>query len=75
MSDGTFSLVTSLFTVGGLFGSLSANLAMDRYGRKGASRLSAVFNVAGAAISGLAPSVAPMALGRSDFYPQFQKHT
>ncbi|KAN0075282.1 General substrate transporter [Tylopilus felleus] len=64
MSDATFSLVTSLFTVGGLLGSLSANLVMDRYGRKGASRFSALFNIAGAAISGLAPSVAPMALGR-----------
>lgn len=69
MSDATFSLVTSLFTVGGLLGSLSANLVMDRYGRKGASRFSAVFNTAGAAISGLAPSVAPMALGRFAFYP------
>jgi len=64
MSDATFSLVTSLFTVGGLLGSLSANLAMDRYGRKGASRFSALFNIAGAAISCLATSVAPMALGR-----------
>lgn len=67
MSDATFSLVTSLFTVGGLLGSLSANLVMDRYGRKGASRFSALFNIAGAAISGLAPSVAPMALGRFGF--------
>ncbi|KAF8558404.1 general substrate transporter [Imleria badia] len=64
MSDATFSLVTSFFTVGGLVGSLSANLAMDRYGRKGASRFSALFNTTGAAISALAPSVAPMALGR-----------
>ncbi|KAG8217379.1 general substrate transporter [Butyriboletus roseoflavus] len=64
MSDATFSLVTSLFTVGGLLGSLSANLAMDRYGRKGASRISAVFNTAGAALSGVAVSIAPMALGR-----------
>lgn len=69
MSDATFSLVTSLFTVGGLFGSLSANLAMDRYGRKGASRISALFNTAGAAISGVAVSVAPMALGRFEFCP------
>ena len=69
MSDVTFSVVTSAFTVGGLFGSLFANLAMDRYGRKGASRLSAVFNAVGAAMSGLAPSVAPMALGRSGNYP------
>lgn len=71
MSDATFSLVTSFFTVGGLLGSLSANLAMDRYGRKGASRLSALFNTAGAAISALAPSVAPMALGRFQLCLQF----
>lgn len=73
MSDATFSLVTSMFTVGGLLGSLSANLAMDRYGRKGASRLSAVFNIAGAAISCLATSVAPMALGRFEFSPNLNK--
>lgn len=72
MSDATFSLVTSLFTVGGLLGSLFANLAMDRYGRKGACRLSAVFNAAGAAMSGLAPSVAPMALGRFVSFPDFK---
>ncbi|KAF9228593.1 general substrate transporter [Gyrodon lividus] len=64
MSDATFSLVTSLFTVGGLFGSLFANLAMDRYGRKGATQLSAAFNAAGAAMSGVAASVVPIALGR-----------
>ncbi|KAF8436896.1 general substrate transporter [Boletus edulis BED1] len=64
MTDATFSLVTSMFTFGGLFGCLSANLIMDRYGRNSATRFSALFNTAGAAISGLAPSVAPMALGR-----------
>ncbi|KAF8837018.1 general substrate transporter [Paxillus ammoniavirescens] len=64
MSDVTFSLVTSLFTVGGFFGSLFANLAMDRYGRKGATRLSAAFNAVGAAISAVASSVVPIALGR-----------
>jgi SP family facilitated glucose transporter-like MFS transporter 3 len=66
MSDVTFSLVTSLFTVGGFFGSLFANLAMDRYGRKGATRLSAAFNAVGAAISAVASSVVPIALGRFD---------
>ncbi|KIJ69595.1 hypothetical protein HYDPIDRAFT_79961 [Hydnomerulius pinastri MD-312] len=68
MSDATFSLVTSMFTVGGFFGSLFANIAMDRYGRKGATRLSAAFNAAGAALSGVAASVAPMALGRLEFF-------
>ncbi|KIM58693.1 hypothetical protein SCLCIDRAFT_10162 [Scleroderma citrinum Foug A] len=64
MNDATFSLVTSLFTFGGLCGSLFANIAMDRYGRKGASRLSAVVNGAGAFLSAIAPSVAPIAIGR-----------
>lgn len=73
MSDATFSFVTSMFTVGGLLGSLSANLATDRYGRKGASRISAMFNIAGAAISCLATSVAPMALGRFEFSPNLNK--
>ncbi|KAI5983866.1 general substrate transporter [Pisolithus albus] len=64
MNDATFSLVTSLFTVGGLCGSLSANIAMDRYGRKGATRISSVCNAAGALLSAVAASVAAIAVGR-----------
>ncbi|KAI6109962.1 general substrate transporter [Pisolithus sp. B1] len=64
MSDATFSLVTSLFTVGGLCGSLFANIAMDRYGRKGATRLSSVCNAAGALLSAVAASVTAIAVGR-----------
>jgi len=36
MSDATFSLVTSAFTIGGLIGSLLASYSLDRFGRKGA---------------------------------------
>jgi len=64
MSDATFSVVTSMFTVGGFFGSLFANIVMDRYGRKGASRLSAVLTAVGAALFGLSSSVGPLILGR-----------
>ncbi|KAG2075925.1 general substrate transporter [Suillus decipiens] len=64
MSDATFSVVTSMYTLGGFFGSLSANIVMDRYGRKGASRLSAVLTAAGSAIFGLSSSVSPLILGR-----------
>ncbi|KAH7889851.1 general substrate transporter [Phlebopus sp. FC_14] len=64
MSDATFSFVTSMFTVGGFFGSLFANLAVDQWGRKGATRFSATLNAVGAAVSGLAASVAPMVFGR-----------
>ncbi|KAF7796537.1 hypothetical protein EIP86_007717 [Pleurotus ostreatoroseus] len=36
MSDATFSVVTSVYTVGGFLGSFFANVVMDRWGRKGA---------------------------------------
>lgn len=64
MSDATFSVVTSVYTMGGFFGSLSANIVMDRYGRKGASRLSAVLTAVGSAVFGLSSSVGPLILGR-----------
>ncbi|KAG1736752.1 general substrate transporter [Suillus lakei] len=64
MSDATFSVVTSIYTFGGFFGSLSANIVMDRYGRKGASRLSAALTAAGSAVFGLSSSVGPLILGR-----------
>ncbi|KAG0705332.1 general substrate transporter [Suillus ampliporus] len=64
MSDATFSVVTSIYTVGGFFGSLTANIVMDRYGRKGASRLSAVLAAVGSAVFGLSASVGPLILGR-----------
>ncbi|KAG1868745.1 general substrate transporter [Suillus tomentosus] len=64
MSDATFSVVTSMYTMGGFFGSLSANIVMDRYGRKGASRLSAVLTAVGSAVFGLSSSVGPLILGR-----------
>ncbi|KAG1882922.1 general substrate transporter [Suillus subluteus] len=64
MSDATFSVVTSMYTLGGFFGSLSANIVMDRYGRKGASRLSAVLTAVGSTLFGLSSSVGPLILGR-----------
>ncbi|KAG2115507.1 general substrate transporter [Suillus clintonianus] len=64
MSDATFSVVTSMYTFGGFFGSLSANIVMDRYGRKGASRLSAALTASGSAVFGLSSSVGPLILGR-----------
>ncbi|KAG1858457.1 general substrate transporter [Suillus subalutaceus] len=64
MSDATFSVVTSMYTLGGFFGSLSANIVMDHYGRKGASRLSAVLTAAGSTLFGLSSSVGPLILGR-----------
>ena len=64
MSDATFSVVTSVYTVGGLLGSLVANVVMDRWGRKGAVRASAVMFVVGSAIMGISASLSPLILGR-----------
>ncbi|KAF8184964.1 general substrate transporter [Mycena galopus ATCC 62051] len=64
MSDFTFSVVTAVFTVGGLAGSLVANLIMDRWGRRGAARLSALLVAIGAGLMTVAASVSILGLGR-----------
>lgn len=64
MSDLTFSVITAIFTVGGLMGSLVANLVMDGWGRKGAARLSAILISGGAGIMGVSGSVGIFGLGR-----------
>lgn len=64
MSDTTFSIVTSVFTVGGLCGSISANLAMEKWGRRGAVRLSAAATTTGAAIMCVAGTVWALIIGR-----------
>ena len=64
MTDSTFSLVTSIFTIGGLAGSLFANLVMDKWGRRGAHRTSAILIASGTAFMGLSNSVYPLLIGR-----------
>jgi len=64
MSDSTFSLVTAIFTVGGLSGSLFANLIMDKWGRRGAHRISAILIAFGTAFMGLSNSVSSLLIGR-----------
>jgi len=64
MSDFIFSVVTSVFTVGGLAGSLVANLIMDRWGRKGATSISASLISAGAGLMGVSASVGFLSFGR-----------
>ncbi|KAF8078157.1 general substrate transporter [Lyophyllum atratum] len=64
MSNFTFSVVTAIFTVGGLAGSLVANLIMDRWGRKGATRISATFISGGAGLMGVSSSVGLLSFGR-----------
>jgi MFS family permease len=64
MSDATFSLVTSMFTVGGFLGSSNAAIAMDRYGRKAALQISGLFTAIGAGLMGVAPSTILLLFGR-----------
>lgn len=64
MSEFIFSVVTAIFTVGGLIGSLLANLVMDSRGRKGATRVSALLTAGGAALMGFSSSVTLLSLGR-----------
>ncbi|GJE86819.1 MFS general substrate transporter [Phanerochaete sordida] len=64
MSDATFSVVTAVYTVGGLLGSLVANVVMDRAGRKGAVQASSALFVLGAAIMSSAASLWPLIIGR-----------
>jgi len=64
MSELIFSVVTAVFTVGGLIGSLSANLVMDSRGRKSATTVSAICTAGGTALMGLSNSVTLLGLGR-----------
>jgi MFS family permease len=64
MSDATFSLVTSMFTVGGFLGSSNAGIAMDRYGRKAALQISGLLTAVGAGLMGVAPSTILLLFGR-----------
>lgn len=64
MSDFTFSLVTSVFTIGGLLGSLCANVVMDKAGRRGTQRVCAAFIGVGAALMGVSNSLIWLLFGR-----------
>lgn len=64
MSDFKFSVVTAVFTVGGLAGSLVSNLVMDRWGRRGAARASSLLVAVGAGLMCVSASVGILGLGR-----------
>ncbi|WWC58633.1 uncharacterized protein I303_101177 [Kwoniella dejecticola CBS 10117] len=64
MSPAEFGLVTSIFTLGGLLGSLAANSVTHRVGRIGTLRVSALCVLVGSAIMGLADSMGVMVAAR-----------
>ncbi|KAJ1650060.1 hypothetical protein IWQ61_009032 [Dispira simplex] len=64
MSDNAFSLATSIFTVGGLVGSLLAPTAADRWGRKCTTLINNAFYLFGTLAMALATNVTWLIVGR-----------
>lgn len=64
MSNATFGFVTSIFTIGGLVGSLSSSYWMNKFGRKGAAKVNAAFILLGSVLLMLASSAKMLVLGR-----------
>lgn len=64
MTDAQFSSLTSVFCVGGLFGSAGANVVMDGRGRRGAVRISAILTALGALSMTIASGYALLVVGR-----------
>lgn len=64
MDEAHFAVVSSIFTLGGLLGALSAGPLSTHRGRTLAMRLSAMFYLVGAIVETLAPSVFVFSAGR-----------
>jgi len=64
MDEAQFALVSSIFTLGGLLGALSAGPLSTHYGRLLTMRISALFYLSGSVFSTLAPSIALLSTGR-----------
>lgn len=64
LDDSQYGLVTSIFSVGGLLGSLCTGSQADRYGRRAAAIGSSVLAAAGSAAMVFANSYAQLLLGR-----------
>ncbi|WVQ70835.1 hypothetical protein IAR50_000360 [Cryptococcus sp. DSM 104548] len=64
MTTSQFGLVVSVFTLGGLAGSLTFNLISHRFGKAGSLRVSALSVLVGSTVIGLAGSALVMGLGR-----------
>lgn len=64
MNEGKYGFVTSIYSIGGLFGSLYAPKLADGRGRKGASLINCSGFVVGPIIMALSVNVWVLALGR-----------
>ncbi|OWT36454.1 vacuolar membrane protein [Cryptococcus neoformans Bt1] len=64
MTTSSFGIVVSIFTLGGLLGSLAASTTTSRYGQVGTLRLSAAMVLAGSTCIGFAGNTSSMLIGR-----------
>lgn len=64
MSDAVFSLVTSMFTVGGFVGSFTSSMFMESHGRKAALQFNGLSVAVGSGLMAIAPSTFLLLLGR-----------
>ncbi|KAG9286782.1 hypothetical protein G9A89_012332 [Geosiphon pyriformis] len=64
MTAAEFSIVTSIFTLGGLFGSLLAPKGADRKGRRWTLMFNSIFLGVGSLLMGLANSMSVLIIGR-----------
>ena|SRR5438876_3170721 len=64
MNEGTYGFVTSIYSIGGLFGSLYAPKLADGRGRKGAALINCSGFILGPVIMALSLNVWILALGR-----------
>ncbi|UOH80254.1 hypothetical protein LQV05_002905 [Cryptococcus neoformans] len=64
MITSSFGIVVSIFTLGGLLGSLAASTTTSRYGQVGTLRLSAAMVLAGSTCIGFAGNTSSMLIGR-----------
>lgn len=64
MTSTQFAIVSSIYTVGGLFGALACGPLATKYGRVLPMRLAALFFTLGPILEAFAPSIALIILGR-----------
>lgn len=64
MTDAVFGQITAIFTFGGLLGSVMTGGVMNRWGRKGAIKLSAILTGLGSALFAISASVNAMLFAR-----------
>jgi len=64
MNTTQLGLVSSIFTLGGLFGALCAGPVAARYGRLMTMRLTTIFCTLGPVGEALAPNIGTLATGR-----------